>query len=126
MLLLNSVTALVTQQTVVIGTMKALGATRVRIVRGYATTVLIYSAVATPLGLGLGIAAGGRLATGFATSIPIAPGPVVVSPAAVALALAVGFAAPILSALAPLWLNTGISVKEALSAWGVSQTAPGV
>jgi len=101
--------------------MKALGATRARIVRGYATTVLMYSAIATPLGIVLGIAAGGRLAIGFATSIPIAPGPVVVSPAAVVLALVVGFAAPILSALVPLWLNTGISVKDALSACGVTQ-----
>lgn len=125
-LILNSVTALVIQQTTVVGTMKALGATRARVVRGYAMTVLMYSAVATPVGIALGIAVGGRAASALATSIPLAPGPVVVTAQTIGLALGVGVAVPILSALIPLWLTTGISVKDALSAWGVTQRAPGV
>jgi putative ABC transport system permease protein len=117
---LNSITALVVQQTAVIGTMKALGATRARVVRGYATTVLAYSTAATPLGIGLGILLGGKLAGALATSIPLAPGPAVVSAATVGLGLAVGVAVPLLAALIPLWLGTRVTVKDALSVWGVA------
>jgi putative ABC transport system permease protein len=119
-LLLSSITSLVTQQTPVIGTMKTLGATRARIVRGYTTTILIYCLVATPLGIGLGILIGGQAASALATSIPIAPGPAVVSAATLGLAVAIGLAVPILAALLPLWLASRISVREALSAWGVA------
>ena len=54
-LLLSAVTALVAEQAAVIATMKALGGTRARIVRGYLTTILLYSAAATPAGIALGV-----------------------------------------------------------------------
>jgi putative ABC transport system permease protein len=119
-LVVSAVTALVAGQASVIGTMKALGATRARVVRGYATTVLLLALAATPLGVGLGILAGGRLASSMAASIPLAPGPTVVSAAAIGLGLAVGLALPLLAALLPLWLATRITVHEALSDWGVA------
>jgi putative ABC transport system permease protein len=119
-LVMNAVTALVAEQASVIGTMKALGATRARIVAGYAATVLVYGLVATPLGIGLGILAGGRLASSLAASIPLAPGPTVVSASAIGLALALGLVLPLLAALPPLWLGTRISVHAALGEWGVS------
>jgi putative ABC transport system permease protein len=100
--------------------MKAFGATRARVIQGYATTVLAYSAAATPLGIGVGILLGGKLAGALATAIPLAPGPVVVSAATVALGLALGVVVPLLAALVPLWLGTGVTVKDALSAWGVA------
>jgi len=119
-LIMNAVSALVAQQTTVIATMKALGATRAVVVKGYATTVFIYSLIATPLGIALGIAAGGGVASAMERSIPLAPGPAVVAPGAVALALLVGLAVPLLAALVPLWLGTRVSVKEALAGWGVA------
>jgi putative ABC transport system permease protein len=119
-LIMNAVSALVARQTTVIATMKALGATRATVVKGYATTVLIYSLVATPLGIALGVIVGGKLASAMARSIPLAPGAVVVAPSAIAVALAVGFAVPLLAALVPLWLGTRVTVKEALTGWGVS------
>src|SRR6516164_7119056 len=119
-LIMNAVSALVAQQTTVIAAMKALGATRAVVVKGYATTVFIYSLIATPLGIALGIAAGGAVASAMERSIPLAPGPAVVAPGAVALALLVGLAVPLLAALVPLWLGTRVSVKEALAGWGVA------
>jgi putative ABC transport system permease protein len=119
-LIVNAVSALVAQQTIVIATMKALGATRAMVVKGYATTVFIYSLIATPLGIALGIAAGGGVASAMERSIPLAPGPVVVAPGAVAVALIVGFAVPLLAALVPLWLGIRVSVQEALAGWGVA------
>jgi putative ABC transport system permease protein len=119
-LLLNTIAALIAEQTAVIGTMKALGATRARVVRGYCTTVLIYSAVATPVGLVLGVAAGHYLGSALAASIPLAPGPFQLSPSVIGLGLAVGFGVPIVAALIPLWLGTRISVRQALAASGVA------
>src|SRR6516225_1015736 len=91
-LIMNAVSALVAQQTTVIATMKALGATRAVVVKGYSTTVFIYSLIATPLGIALGIGAGGGVASAMERSIP----------------------------LVPLWLGTRVSVKEALAGWGVA------
>jgi putative ABC transport system permease protein len=121
-LVLQAVTALVAEQTAVIGTMKALGGTRARIVRGYVTTVLLYSAAATPVGIGLGVSAGTNLASALARSIPLAPGPFVLSPAVIGLGLGVGFGVPVLAALVPLWLGTKVSVREALAGFGVAST----
>jgi putative ABC transport system permease protein len=119
-LLLNTITALVTEQVAIIGTMKALGATRGRIVRGYLTTVALYSAVATPLGVGVGIGGGWLLTSKLAAAIPLATGPFSVSPGVVVLGIGVGFGVPAIAALIPLWLGTRISVREALAAWGVA------
>jgi putative ABC transport system permease protein len=124
-LVMSAVTALVAGQASVIGTMKALGATRARIVRGYAMTVLVYGLAATPIGIGLGVLIGGKLASSMAASIPLAPGPLVVSAAAIGLALAVGIALPLLAALPVLWLGTRISVHQALSDWGVASVEAG-
>jgi putative ABC transport system permease protein len=119
-LLVNTITALVTEQAPIIGTMKALGATQARIVRGYLTTVALYSAVATPLGLAAGIAVGRLVSARLAAAIPLATGPFTLSPAVVVLALTVGFGVPAVAALVPLWLGTRVSVREALAAWGVA------
>lgn len=123
-LVLNTVTALVAEQTAVIGTMKALGASRSRVVRGYCATVLLYSTVATPVGLAAGVAAGHWLGRTLAASIPLAPGPFELSPSAVGPGLAIGFAVPLVAALIPLWLGTRVSAQEALASWGVAGVQP--
>ncbi len=120
MLLLHTITALVTEQTAVIGTMKALGATRARVVRGYLSTVAIYSAVATPVGVAVGVAVGRYLTMRLAASIPLATGPFHLSPATIGVGVAVGFGVPLVGALLPLWLGTRVSVRDALAAWGVA------
>jgi putative ABC transport system permease protein len=124
-LLLNTIGSLVSEQTAVIGTMKALGATRARIARGYLTTVVLYSALATPVGIAAGVVAGRYLADRLAASIPLATGPFVLSPTVIGTGLAVGFGVPLVAALLPLWQGTRISVREALAAWGVTSVEAG-
>lgn len=119
-LLLNIVTTFVAEQTAVIGTMKAIGGTRGVILRGYLLTIGGFCLLATVPGLSLGIWGGAQLAATLAQSIPLALGPLTVSPGLVALSLAVGFGVPGLSALWPLWNGTRISVRAALSAYGIS------
>jgi ABC-type antimicrobial peptide transport system permease subunit len=120
LLIVNSVTTMVAEQTSVIGTMKAMGGTRRTIMRGYLASVLLYSLLATLPGLALGVAGGYWLSTYLASTIPLDLGPVTVSPWVIVLSLAVGFGVPLLAALLPLWNGTRISVRDALSAYGVS------
>jgi putative ABC transport system permease protein len=118
-LLLSAITALVAEQAAVIATMKALGGTRARIVCGYLTTILLYSAAATPAGVALGVLAGTEIASALASSIPLAPASFVFPFAAIGLGLGAGFGVPVLAAIVPLWLGTKVSVREAFAGFGV-------
>src|SRR5262249_61661943 len=69
-LIINTVTTLVAEQTKIIGTMKAVGGTRGAVLRGYLTSVGIYGAVGTALGVALGLF-GGYQFTAFLASIII-------------------------------------------------------
>jgi putative ABC transport system permease protein len=120
LLLANTITALVAEEVRIIGTLKAIGATQWRVIRGYLTTVLIYGAVATPTGLVVGILLGQRLSGSMAASIPLAQGRFQLSAATIALGGAVGIGVPVLAALVPLCLGTRVSVRQALATWGVS------
>ncbi|HEY7093711.1 MAG TPA: FtsX-like permease family protein, partial [Ktedonobacterales bacterium] len=120
LLILNTITTLVTEQTAIIGTLKALGATRGVVMRGYLLTVAIYSVLATLPALTLGLYAGNLLASSLAPQIPLELGPFVIAPWVVALSLAVGLGVPVLAALFPLWNGSRVTVREALSAYGVS------
>ncbi len=119
-LILNTVTTLVAEQTAIIGTMKAAGGTRGRVMRGYLVSVGIYSLLATLPALVLGLLCGFGLGSFLASSVPIDIGPLVVHWWIVIVGLAAGFGVPILAALLPLWNGTRISVREALAAYGVS------
>ncbi|HEY7832676.1 MAG TPA: FtsX-like permease family protein [Ktedonobacterales bacterium] len=120
LLILNTITALVAEQTSIIGTMKALGATRGVIVRGYLVTVGLDSLVATLPGLALGLYAGWALSSALAPQIPLALGPFAVAPWVVALGLLAGCGVPLVAALIPLGLGTRITVREAIAAYGVN------
>lgn len=119
-LIINTVTTLVAEQTRVIGTMKAIGATRGRILRGYLGSVAIYAVIGSALGIGLGIYGGYLLASYLADLITLDLGQVSLDPGALALSLVVGIAIPFLAALLPLWNGTRITVRAALSGYGVS------
>lgn len=120
LLILNTVTALVTEQTAIIGTMKALGGTRGAITGSYLVSVAVYALLATAPGLGLGLYIGYQLAVYLAARVPVELGQFTVEPWIVAVSLGVGFGAPLLAALPPLWNGTRMSVREALAAYGVS------
>jgi putative ABC transport system permease protein len=120
LLILNTIITLIAEQTQIIGTLKAVGGTRGAILRGYLLSVGIYSAVATLPAIALGLILGYPLASYLASTIPLDVGPFTVEPWIIILGLAVGFGVPLLSALLPLWIGTRITVREALSAYGIS------
>lgn len=119
-LILNTITTLIAEQTGIIGSMKAAGATRGVILRGYLLTVLIYSLLAAVPGVVLGVLGGWQLASALAPTVPLDIGPFMVPVGLAFIGLAMGFGVPLLSALLPLWLGTRISVHDALAAYGVS------
>ncbi|GHO64652.1 hypothetical protein KSC_035440 [Ktedonobacter sp. SOSP1-52] len=119
-LIFNTVTTLITEQTAVIGTMKTLGGTQWQIMRSYLIFVLICSSLATIPGLILGIAGGYIVASTLAPTIPLALGPFTLPLNLILLGLLVGFGVPLLAALLPLWNGTRITIREALSAYGIS------
>ncbi len=123
LLILNTVITLIAEQTPIIGTLKAIGGTRGTIVRGYLLSVVIYSTVATLPAIALGLLLGYPLASALASASSLAVGPFTVFPWIIILGLAVGFGVPLLSALLPLWIGTRITVREALSAYGISAGA---
>ncbi|BCL78972.1 hypothetical protein ccbrp13_14370 [Ktedonobacteria bacterium brp13] len=120
LLILNTIITLITEQTPIIGTLKAVGGTRGTILRGYLLSVVIYSAAATLPAIALGLLLGYPLASSLASASSLAVGPFTVFPWIIILGLAVGFGVPLLSALVPLWIGTRITVREALSAYGIS------
>ncbi|MFL5629538.1 MAG: ABC transporter permease, partial [Ktedonobacteraceae bacterium] len=125
LLIFNTVTTLITEQTAIIGTMKALGGTRGRIMRSYLLTMGIYCLLATVPGLLLGIEAGFLLASLIAASVPISLGPFALPAQIIPFALAIGCGMPLLAALLPIWNGTRITVREALSAYGIhAETEP--
>ena len=120
LLMLNTVITLIAEQTPIIGMLKAVGGTRSAIVRGYLVSVVMYSALGTLPALALGLLLGYPLASSLASATSLAVGPFTVFPWIIILGLAVGFGVPLLSALLPLWMGTHITVREALSAYGIS------
>jgi len=119
-LIINTVTTLVGEQIAIIGTMKAIGATRGAVMRGFLLTVAVYAVVGTAAGIGLGLVGGYQFTLFMANLITLDIGPFQVDPSVILLSAVVGLLIPFGAALVPLWAGTRITVREALSAYGVA------
>jgi putative ABC transport system permease protein len=120
-LVVNIISALMTQQIRHIGIMKAVGARTSQIVSMYLGTVLIFGllslVVAVPLG---GLAA--YALTGFmAGLINFDLGGFRIPPQALALEVAVGLVVPLLAALYPIFSGARVTVREALNSYGLGK-----
>ncbi|MFO7635606.1 MAG: FtsX-like permease family protein [Caldilinea sp.] len=119
-LVINTMSALMAQQVRQIGVMKAIGARRAQIVGMYLGAVLIYSVAALAVAVPLTVVVAGGLAGflgGFINvefprwSLPLN---------VIIIQLAVGILAPLLAALVPVWRGAAITVREAVTDYGVS------
>ena len=118
-LLLGTIMSLVTEQIRYIGTMKAIGATRGRLIRHYLAIVAIYAITGTLLGLVLGTLGGYELAKYLGTLVGIPIGSLQISAGLVVEGLLVGIGVPLLAALIPTYAGTRITVSQALNSYGV-------
>ncbi|MCB0184723.1 MAG: ABC transporter permease, partial [Caldilineaceae bacterium] len=120
-LVINTMSALMSQQTRQIGVMKAVGAKRAQVTRMYLGAVIIYSllalATAIPLTMLLATALE-RFLGGFINLTT----PGYVMPTNVLLVqVGIGLMIPLLAALWPVIRGTAISVREAISDYGVGK-----
>ncbi len=118
-LIINIMSTLIAEQTKIIGTMKAIGGTRGKIMRSYLFSVLIYGLIGTLIGIPLGVYAGYRLTLYQAENITLIVGPYQLSWQLLLLSLIAGIAVPLVAAIIPLWNGTSITVRNAISAYGV-------
>jgi len=120
-LVINTISALMAQQIRQIGIMKAVGARVIQIVQLYVGMVLIFGLlslfVAVPLG---GLAA--YAFTGYlAGLINFDLAGFRIPPQALALEVAVGLIVPLLAALYPIFSGARITVREAISTYGLGK-----
>src|SRR5260370_19393480 len=100
-LIVNTITTLVGEQTGIIGTMKAIGASRGKVLRGYLTTVALLGAAGTVLGIAAGLV-GGYLFTRFlADLITLDIGPFRGDPGGIVVNVPVGLGPPLPAPISP-------------------------
>ena len=120
-LITNTFTALLTQQTDQIGVMKALGARRGAIVRVYLYQVLAIGLAALAVSLPLALAFVDGMTRWFLELFNIGLTTFQLSPTAVAVQVAAAVLAPLAAALPPVWRAGRMSVRAALSTYGLGQ-----
>lgn len=120
LMILTTINNMLTEQFKIIGTIKAIGATRGKIIRGYLLTVSIYALIGTALGLGLGLFLCTQIAGIVAQQTKLDLGPYQPAPGVILVSLAAGLAIPELAALLPLWIGTRITVHQAMASYGIN------
>ena len=117
-LVINTLSATVTEQVAEIGILKAVGATEAQVLRLYLIESLLYGAVGSALGVGLGAALGWRLLVWIGTlgNTPVA---FRLAPEGVLLGLVVGLGVTTISGLLPARWGARLPVKMALEAGGL-------
>jgi putative ABC transport system permease protein len=119
-LIINTVTTLIAEQMKIIGTMKAIGGTRQKVIRSYLLSVGIYGIAGTALGIGVGIYFGYQLLSFLGNLFTLDLGAFQVAPSAIVISMIVGIGVPLAAAIVPLWTGTKITVRQAMTSYGVS------
>jgi putative ABC transport system permease protein len=117
-LISNTMTTLVSEQTGEIGIMRAVGARRRQIALVYLKTALLLGALGTLVGIALGILLSNLLASFFASTFFAVDIGVGVDPTIVVVAALIGVLGPALAALPAIRRGTRIELREALESTG--------
>ncbi len=118
LLVYNTITALLNRQINQIGILKAIGATSPLIFRVYLTLVLAYGGLALLVALPLS-ALGARLLGDFLLNAFNAEGAFSMSPLATVAQVGIALLSPLLACLAPILAGARITVREAISSYGL-------
>src|SRR5262249_26605379 len=120
-LVVNTIGALLTQQTRQIGVMKSIGARRRDIVAMYLVTVMTFGLLSLFVAVPLGVLGAWALSNFFAGLFNFDIGTVSVPPVVLALQITAGLLVPLLAALVPVFTGTRITVREAISGYGLGK-----
>lgn len=118
-LILNTIAALITQQTDQIGIMKAIGARRSTIAGIYLNIVLILSLIAIVLAVPLSLMAAYFSSRWLLDLFNIEMDGFEYSSRSLWLMIVGGLLAPLLAALWPIWRGASLSVRQAISSYGL-------
>jgi putative ABC transport system permease protein len=118
-LVYNSVSAIVSQQTGLIGVMKAIGASQWQVAWSYFVLVMSYGLLAMVVSVPLGILAAYGLQTFFANFLNLETNEIAIDYSAVVIQILICLIAPLLAAAIPLRNGMNISVREAISSYGL-------
>ncbi len=123
LLVYNTVNAIISQQVDQIGVMKAIGAKTGQILRLYLTNILIYGILALFIALPLGLLGAWGIANWLLISFNGDPVELTVSPLAIVAMVIIALLAPLLASLIPIFSGARITVREAISTYGLSTGA---
>ena len=118
-LIANIMNATVSQQVWQIGVMKAVGATRARVLRVFLVTALFYGVFALVLSVPLAALVARGLASLLLDLLNIPVGAMRIIPQAVGLQLVMALVIPVVAALIPAYSGSRIRVARALSTYGI-------
>ena len=119
-LVYNSVNAIVMQQVKQIGVMKAIGADSRQVLLSYLMLILSYGVLAAIISIPIGAAAALGLQNLFVSFLNMESYVVGVDPTAVAVQISIALGATLLAALIPLRSSMKITVREAISTYGLT------
>jgi len=120
-LIINTIVSLMTQHTKQIGIMKAIGGETRQIMMMYIVLILSFGAAAFLASVPLAALAAKNVLTGMAAWINFDVGPFTIFPQTVIQQAIVAFIVPLLAALVPMLNTVRITVREALSDYGLGR-----
>jgi len=123
-LIVNTITALMTQQTRQIGIMKATGGETLQIVGMYVTLILGFGLGALVIAIPLANLAARSIGEGMAAWLNFFPAPYKNNPSTLIQQFMVALAVPVIAALLPIFNSVRITVREAISDYGIGSRAP--
>jgi putative ABC transport system permease protein len=119
-LVVNAISALITQQVQQIGVMKLIGASRLQIMSMYFLTVMVYGLIAVIIGIPLAILAAQALMITIVNNLlNTQPESLAVSSGLIIMQIVMGLALPLLAGLLPVLNGTRITTRKALSDSGM-------
>jgi len=118
-LVYNTINAVISQQISQIGVMKAIGANFSKILQIYFVVVTIYAILALLIAVPLGALGAHGLRLAMMGRLKMIPGPFEISTTAVSVQAVVAFLAPLLIAIIPIFSGARITVREAITTYGL-------
>jgi len=122
-LVYNTINAIINYQINQIGMMKAVGAGIGQILLIYFAIVLVYAVLALLIAVPLGAMAANVLRRVMVERVGMVPGPFALSTTAILAQSAVALLTPLLVSIIPVWGGARITVREAISTYGVGRAS---
>jgi putative ABC transport system permease protein len=120
-LVVNTISALMSQQIRQIGVMKALGATMGQLIVQYLALVLAFGVLSLLVAVPLGALGASGLTTWLEGLLNTTPLPFQIPTTSLTLQIIIGLAVPLFGALVPVIGGVRLTVREAISSYGLSK-----